>query len=168
MVRRDIRQRCADALRDIEVPAPFDAEALCEAVARRRGRPLRLVPKPVATGPCGLWIAFESVDFVFYEHGTSRLHQNHIIAHEVGHLLCEHENSAVGDVGLLRELFPHLSPSLISSVMGRTRYSAVEEQEAELIATLVLERSTAQVPAPQTADAVVIHRLAAALGGQAH
>jgi hypothetical protein len=43
----------------------------------------------------------------------------------------------------------------------------VEEQEAELIATLVLERSTSQAPGPQTTDAVVIHRLAAALGGQA-
>ncbi len=167
MGRRTIRARCERALDGIDVPRPFDVDSLCAAVSARRGRPLRLLPKPVEAGPCGIWIAFEHVDVVYYEAGTSALHQNHIVAHELGHLLCGHEASGLDSPDLLATLFPNLSPALVASVMGRTTYSTVEEQEAELIATLLLERSGAGPRPPAPASDPALDGLAVALGGRA-
>jgi hypothetical protein len=164
--RRTIRARCERALDGIDVPRPFDVDSLCAAVSARRGRPLRLLPKPVEAGPCGIWIAFEHVDVVYYEAGTSTLHKNHIIAHELGHLLCGHNASGLESPDLLATLFPNLSRALVASVMGRTTYSTVEEQEAELIATLLLERSGLNDrPSVPAADRR-LDGLAAALGGE--
>lgn len=166
MGRRTIRARCERALDGLPVPRPFDAEILRAAVAARRGRPLRLLPKTVPAGPCGIWVAFDDIDVVYYEAGTSALHQNHIVAHELGHLLCRHEASGLDSPDLLATLFPNLSPALVASVMGRTTYSTVEEQEAELIATLLLERSGAGPRPPAPAPDPALDGLAAALGGE--
>lgn len=70
---------------------------------------------------------------------------------------------------LLDNLLPSLDTTVVRQVLARTTYSAVEEQEAEMIASLVLARggSTA-VPPPQpgdSPDAGVVHRLNTTLGG---
>jgi hypothetical protein len=80
------------------------------------------------------------VDYVFYEHETSQLHREHIILHELGHLLCEHQPTEVIDAEVVAQLFPHLNPAVVHRVLGRTTYTAVEEQEAEMLASLVRER----------------------------
>jgi hypothetical protein len=160
-----VKRRCEHALRGLELPRPFTIESLCGVVSERRGRPLRLIPKATNAGPCGLWVAFDDLDCVFYEPGTSELHRDHIITHELGHLLCEHEKGQIEDAGLLQALFPHLSPALVSQVMGRTTYSVREEQEAELFATLVLERSGRPTPFQRGPHAATLDRLSEALGG---
>lgn len=165
MGRDSVQRRCEDALRGLELPRPFSIDKLCDLVSERRGRPLRLIPKATDAGPCGLWLAFDDVDCVFYEPGTSELHRDHIIAHELGHLLCEHEKAQIGDEGLLRALFPHLSPDLVSRVMGRTTYSAREEQEAELLATLILERGGRPAQSRRGPHAATLDRVWDALGG---
>ncbi|WP_433724380.1 hypothetical protein ACQP2Y_03100 [Actinoplanes sp. CA-051413] len=40
--------------------------------------------------PCGLWISVETADYVFYDPETSQLHAEHIILHELGHMLSGH------------------------------------------------------------------------------
>ncbi len=165
-MRRDsVKRRCEDALRGVDLPRPFSIDKLCDVVAERRGRPLRLIPKATDAGPCGLWVAFDDVDYVFYEPGTSDLHRDHIIAHELGHLLCEHEKAQIGEGGLLQALFPHLSPALVSRVMGRTTYSALEEQEAELLATLMLQRAGRPALGHSGPHAATLDRVSEALGG---
>ncbi|OLF10814.1 ImmA/IrrE family metallo-endopeptidase [Actinophytocola xanthii] len=113
-----------------------------------------MAPLPFAgTSTCGLWLGTASADFIFYEAHTSSAHQDHIILHELGHVLC-HEHDGSLDEDLLRTLFPALSPALVHQALGRTRYSAVEEQEAEVFAYLVQERvwRTRATPAELTVE----------------
>jgi hypothetical protein len=169
---KTLRQRCERLLSEVEVPEPFDVHTFADAISRRRGRPLRLLAKSSPLGPCGMWLALAGEDYVFYEAATSRLHREHIIVHELAHLLAAHEPAESLDPALLGGLLPDLDPAMIRQVLARTTYSAVEEQEAEMIASLVLARagSGAAPSAPSrqpgtSADAGVVHRLNSTLGG---
>jgi hypothetical protein len=164
---KGLRARCEAALGDIEIPVPFDIQTLCDRVSARRGRTLRLLPKDASSGPCGLWLALPEADYVFFEPETSLLHRDHIILHELGHLLCDHGASETIDDDVLRELLPSLDLTMVRRVLGRTTYSSVEEQEAEMFATLVLERAR-QAPPPGPIvqpEALVLDRLSDLLGG---
>jgi hypothetical protein len=109
-----------------------------------------------------------SADYVFFENATSPLHREHIILHELGHLLRDHAPTEVIDDRALRLLLPTLDLDVIRRVIGRTSYSAVEEQEAEMIASLVLDRVELRAaPRDIVSDsevAVVIGRLESTLG----
>lgn len=138
-VRRLIR-RCRATVEQLDIPDPFDVGELCRRAGRTRGRPITVAPLPLSgMSPCGLWLGTPSADLIFFEADTSPAHQDHIILHELGHVLC-HEQDGALDTDLLRALFPALSPELVRNALGRTRYSAVEEQEAEVFAHLVVER----------------------------
>src|SRR5207253_5857640 len=77
----------------------------------------------------------------FFEWNTSPLHQEHIILHETSHILCGHKSSPLseGDLSLL--LFPDLRPETVRHVLRRGGYMGYEECEAELMASLILERT---------------------------
>jgi hypothetical protein len=140
MSLRSIRKQCESALEGVAVPNPFDINDFCAVISTKRQRALHLVPKGTRLGPCGIWLALPDVDYVFYESETSQLHREHIILHELGHLLCEHQPNAVMDAEVVAKLFPHLNPDVVHRVLGRTTYTAIEEQEAEMVASLVRER----------------------------
>lgn len=140
MSLRSIRRHCESVLEDVAVPNPFDINDFCDIIGTKRQRALHLVPKQTRLGPCGLWLALPDVDYVFYESETSQLHREHIILHELGHLLCEHQPTGVIDEEVVARLFPHLNPAVVHRVLGRTTYTAIEEQEAEMVASLVRER----------------------------
>lgn len=69
------------------------------------------------------------------------MHQEQIVLHEVGHLLAQHSPAEITDHECVALLMPDLDPEMIRQVMGRTGYTSEEEQEAELLASLVLERA---------------------------
>ncbi|MER5396099.1 hypothetical protein [Streptomyces sp. NPDC002599] len=72
---------------------------------------------------------------IFYQQDTTRPHQDHIILHEVGHILVGH--LAVPAAEPLGD-----GPGAGGEhVRMRTVYDSEEELEAELIATIILERS---------------------------
>ncbi|KNB52288.1 ParH-like protein [Streptomyces caatingaensis] len=130
------RRRCRALAAGLELPVPFDAAALAAAVARRRGRPVELMPTAWRPGlPCGLLISAEQADYIVYVADTPPLHRAHILVHELAHLLCGHRGTASG------ELLPHLPAGLAGRVLGRTVYSAPQEREAELLASLILQRA---------------------------
>lgn len=167
---RSVRRRCEVILREVETPDPFEVDAFARAVSRRRGRRLRLIPKETDLGPCGVWLALPDADYVFFEAGTSPLHREHIILHELGHLLSEHPARQVLNAATLSALLPHLDASMVRRVLGRTSYSAVEEQEAEMIASLVLERA-GRAPRPRrrsglSQTSAVLDRLESTLSGR--
>ena len=164
---KTLRQRCEHLLREVEVPDPFDVHAFADAISHRRGRPLRLLTKSSPLGPCGMWLALPDADLVFYEAATSRLHREHIIVHELAHLLAAHEPSEPLDPALLSSLLPNLDAAVVRKVLARTTYSAVEEQEAEMIASLVLQRAGTNATATGGPDDAtdVVHRLDVTFGG---
>ncbi|MCD9196421.1 hypothetical protein [Streptomyces albireticuli] len=145
---RNLRRRCRGIIGSIPVPDPFSATALCARLAERRDRPLRLLalPTPTVPGtPSGLLLSVEREDFILYDARTSPLHQEHIIVHEIGHLVCGHR-SVAEDVQLERHLDLD-DPRSVRTVLPRIRYGDEQEREAEMIATLILE-AAGRVPGP--------------------
>lgn len=128
--------------RDLPLPRPFDVRVLCRRVAEQRGRPITLLPMHGGeSGVLGLWVAAESGDMIFYEEHTTPPHQEHIILHELSHVLCQHYPAQLSTAEHMRILLPDLDPRMVRRVLGRTTYLAVEEQEAELLATLIQQRA---------------------------
>lgn len=167
-----LRRRCEAVLRDIVLPEPFDLESMCQQVAGRRGRPLRFVVEPAlagGNGPCGLWVATDAEDLVFVEPAISVVHREHIALHELGHMLAGHDGrgSSTAD-HLMARLLPSLDPATVRMVLGRAAYCTIEEQEAEMIASLITARAhrTAR-PEPHITASVsdhgVLERLSALL-----
>ncbi len=136
---RRIKRRCQERLKELELPQGLvDVRALVAHIAESRGRPIHL--HPVATsgdGPCGAWIPGPTSDHVFYEAAeTTPPHQDHIIGHEVGHILCDHEPAPLAHG--MRLPFEALGERLVHRMLGRTRYGNDEEREAETMASLLL------------------------------
>ncbi|CAL9461676.1 hypothetical protein SUDANB95_02635 [Actinosynnema sp. ALI-1.44] len=155
MNRRRARRRHAALLRDLPAPAPFDARELCRQVAALRRRPIRLLPMTGLDDVCGLWIATDTADLIFHESGTSPPHQDHIVLHELAHLLCDHRSASVTPAELSRVLLPNLDPDVVRRVLlpnldpdvvrrvlGRAGYTTEEEWEAETLASLIRQRDT--------------------------
>ncbi|MFI6096018.1 hypothetical protein ACIA8G_10720 [Lentzea sp. NPDC051213] len=139
---RRLRRRSQDRLAGFEVPKPFSIEALCAQVSASRGRELHLHPLQytgAADLPCGLWVSTARADHIFHARGASALHQQNIILHEIGHMLCDH--TLANDDNGLTALLGDLDPNMVRSVLMRARYSTPEEQEAEMVAALIRERA---------------------------
>ena len=137
---RELRRYCAEVVGRVEVPTPFNVTDLCDRLEADRGRSISLVPiaLPVRQGsPCGLWVATAEVDYILFQKGTSRTHQEHIVSHEIGHLLLGHDSSPAHQDEVARLLMPTLDPALVRSVLGRTVYTSHEERAAELVASLL-------------------------------
>ncbi|WP_431782655.1 hypothetical protein [Streptomyces chumphonensis] len=138
---KSLRRGCEDILTALDVGDPPDVFALCAQVGRSRGRSVRTAPVDLRdSGVYGLWIATHEADFVLYEARTSRLHQEHIVAHELAHILCDHHGGGDLDDATIGTLFPHLEPSTVRGMLGRCGYLAAEEQEAEVMASMLLTR----------------------------
>ena len=155
-----LRRRHAALLRELPLPVPFDVQALCEQVAERRGRPIRLLPMSGLTGICGLWIATDHSDLIFHESETTPPHRDHIILHELAHLLCDHYPVSLDAAERAAMLLPGLDPAMVRRVLGRAGYSSAEEREAELLASLIRQRAA---PA-----GTLTGRLRGALDGDGH
>ncbi|GAA0896580.1 MULTISPECIES: hypothetical protein [Streptomyces violaceusniger group] len=77
-------------------------------------------------------------DALFYQKETTRVHQDHIILHEVGHILADHQDS--GNLGEENPGPGTDDPStLITRELRRTCYTEDYEREAELVATIIQE-----------------------------
>ncbi len=140
-MRRTYR-RCEALVDDLDVSASSDVRGLCRRVAEQRGRPIHLEAVPLSPeGPYGLWISTARTDYIFFEERTSPFHQEHIIAHELGHMLCRHGHAAAPwDADSLHTMLPALDPGVVGQVLHRRHYADAEEQEAEIFASLLLQR----------------------------
>ena len=137
-------RRCERVASTVDLPDPFDVHAVFSALAAGRGRPIELIPLASRPGaPCGVLAATDRADYVFYTRDTSPLHQQHILLHELGHLLCgPAEGQALPDQ-VAAVLTPNLPVELVRRVLGRTTYRWEHEQEAELVASLIVRRIAA-------------------------
>lgn len=133
-----LRRACESRLAALGLSEEPDLLRLTERISERRGRPILLVPVQMrALDPYGLWFASADTDFICYEANTSKHHQEHIIAHELGHMICCHGGVVRPDDETMRLLFPDLSPRLIRDMLCRTGYSDIQEEEAEIMASLI-------------------------------
>jgi hypothetical protein len=161
-----LRSQCAQRLTGIPVPQPFDLTVFAAALARHRGRPLRVLRLPDLdkSGISGAWVSTDTTDYLVLDADASKWHQDLIALHEFGHVLCEHGADADWLHGTARSLVPDLGDEAIRKALGRHGYSALEEREAELTATLIMERAEADpVSASAPGQDGVTGRLAHAL-----
>lgn len=148
------RGRYSSVLREIGVPDPFDVDVFCGNVARARGRRVELHELPADVGRvCGLYVSLPAVDHVFFAAGTSRRHREHIVVHELMHLLFDHGGLRGLSTGVLERLLPGLDPALVRAALGRGGYSDPEEREAETVASLVMGHA-GQEPGRRDSDPV--------------
>lgn len=134
----NLRKRCETILGHLDLSRPFSLENLCTDIAEQRGRPIRLHPLPkeaAESGVCGLWVGTAGVDYVFYEAQTTPLHREHIVLHEIGHILFGH-HSLEGEE----------TDGEAPVVLGRTNYTTRQEQEAEMLASMIRTRTMRQRP----------------------
>ncbi len=161
-----LRQRCMTKLNELPLPVPFDIASFCDVLSRHQGRPIVLHGITSQAGMCGLWIATPDADHIFYERDTTPLHQEHIILHELSHVLCGH-SAPLPHTEWSRVLLPDLDVKMIQTVLKRAAYSADEEREAELLASLILERAgrspVPSMPSVEADVASLLERLESAL-----
>ncbi|HVD47893.1 MAG TPA: hypothetical protein VNG70_11485 [Candidatus Limnocylindria bacterium] len=166
---KELRLRCEERMKDLPLPAPFDLDAFCQTVAGHIGR--RIVLQPVADvggQTMGAWIRAKGTDIIVYEKNTTRLHQEHIVLHELSHIICKHKTPLL-DPAATSKLFPDLRADVVRGVLKRQSYSTAEELEAEVQASVIRERATGKEPAePPTkdVDAPILRRLEAFRRGE--
>ncbi|WP_194815179.1 hypothetical protein [Nocardia sp. XZ_19_385] len=142
--------RFREVSRDVPIPHPWNLHIYLDAVAEYRGREITLHPVDTAvlagsgcgTGS-GLWIAKRDSDVIVYGADTTQWHAEHIIAHELGHMLLGHgpesaEPEAPHSIAAISELLPSISAESITHVLGRTDYGTARERDAESFADLVM------------------------------
>ena len=167
-----VRRRCEDRLRHMRLPDPFDLAGLCRTVSAERGRALHVrgIPGPATRArPCGIWVATDKDDWIFVDQETSPLHRQHIVLHELAHMLCGHTAAALPANEMLGRLFPDLSPDMVKTVLSRGSYHSEHEREAELLASLILaraQRATAVMPVQDVsaAETRILRQAGLALG----
>ncbi|MFB6806204.1 toxin [Streptomyces sp. NPDC056387] len=152
---KKLRKDGARRLAALDLPEGADVAELCRYLGEVRDRPITLVPMPMpASQPCGMWVAARDEDLIFYDANTTSAHQEHIILHELGHIICCHRGAGLLDEASSRILFPNLDPDLVRDMLLRATYDDVQEQEAEVIAYLLAQRlrgGGAERPAPPAA-----------------
>ncbi|MEU3990803.1 hypothetical protein OG301_16170 [Streptomyces platensis] len=157
-----MERRLRQELQELGVQPPLDVVALCQALGRKWGRDIELQPAPLPQpGPLGLLIETPEADIILYQEKTTRLHQDHIILHEVGHMLANHESDSteLGATG------PRIEPGGARREHQRCSYDDQQECDAELVATIILEWALVldRVTVPLSADPSV-RQVQAALG----
>ena len=141
MNREQSRHECCAVVAALDLPDPFDLSEFCTRLGRQIGREIVLMSHSMVIGGlCGTWMRTAKADYVFYEEDTSQLHQQHIIFHEVGHILRSHVPGKELSKDVARTIAAGMKVSDVFRVLGRDSYTDDDEFEAELIATLILSR----------------------------
>ncbi|MBP2477638.1 Zn-dependent peptidase ImmA (M78 family) [Crossiella equi] len=158
--RRWLRRELAE----LGVDRPLSVQQLCTALGDRRGRPIRVVPFSLKVpGPYGMWFSSAEADYIVVQAETSRPHQDHIILHEIGHILHNHQPDDE-DPEYVHSTMPSLNPDMIRRSLRRTNYDSTEEQQAELAATILLEWTSQSSLAPDPVRDDRLQRLNEGLG----
>ncbi|MEU6116757.1 hypothetical protein ABZ840_19750 [Streptomyces sp. NPDC047117] len=168
---RRIRRRCKQLVQELALPAATDLTGLCEVVARRVGRPVRIAPMSLGGVVSGMTAGTDDGWWVFYERQTSPWHQTHIVLHELSHLLLGHEQDPTVTENALKVWTPTMDVATAARRMGLTArfarhhcYDDATERETEVLGTLLMAHlvpATAKDDPPLSGDAADI---AAALG----
>jgi hypothetical protein len=121
-----------------------------KAVEEFRGRAIRLWPIPIpAPLQFGLWLAGVATEYIFFESNTAAVHQNHIIAHEIGHILLGHQTLKVADA----------TPEGVKALLTSLTATADPAQPVPLMRDLLDMRSPAREEAAEELATVIQQEL---------
>lgn len=129
------------------VPRPLDIDELVARLEAHRERPIELRASAVPDGgPCGLWIRRPDHDVIVFTVHATGLHRDHIVLHEVGHMLADHRRGPAFARRPTEQ--PDTGLDLAEYLRSRPSYTAHEEHEAEMIANLIWLASLEDLPVP--------------------
>ncbi len=138
-----------EAARTVPLPSPWNLSTYLARVAAHRGRSISLQPIPPAaladTGcrGSGLWVTRGHDDIIVYDATAIERNADHIILHEIGHMLFGHGKEGTEPITpSLAALLPSISPSSIGHVFGREHFGPDREQEAEVFADMTMVYAT--------------------------
>jgi hypothetical protein len=152
--RRALRRRCQRLIDELAIPQPITMMRLVTAVAERQGKSIELsaVAAP-ETSFFGMLVRTPAADFILYDEDATPLHQFHIVAHEIGHLLLRHRSPQRADPAQIRDIAPDLSRRLVENVLESAIPTDQQEKEAEAFALRIITRATAaQIRGSASAD----------------
>lgn len=128
-------------------------------------RPIELVPWnfPLAQAGdlTGVWVPTADRDYLFYPYNVEDWDKDHVIGHELGHVLFKHTPRVEEWPASMREIYG----SEVVGFRGRTGYEDAEEAQAEKFAHLIhnLAVRNGDVRRPDAGEGTEFERLRGAL-----
>ncbi|GLF96416.1 hypothetical protein [Streptomyces yaizuensis] len=137
-----MRWRWARRIRtELSLPEAPSLQEAVDAVAARRGRPIRLVVEPLELRVSGYCAQSDTTDYIFVDAHAGPLLQYQVVCHELIHLHRGHrpaDHDTIDD-DVAEALFSTVSPDIVRLVLGRDAYDEEAELEAEVIGTVLLQ-----------------------------
>jgi len=147
-IGREMRRLCGELVAELPFPAPAAHPtelytALCEAMSRRRGRPVhfRTAAFPVGTAS-GLWLDMAEQDLVVVEERTAPDHQLVILGHELWHMQAGHSSHHVEGAAVAARMLSDDADlrAAVLKVAARSRFDQEDEKEAERFGLLLASK----------------------------
>ena len=156
MLRTKSKLRALEILDGLTLPEPWDSRELVAQIANARGRRIRVHSVPTEAlddKACGLWVSAEDDDYLVYPDDCPAWYADLVICHELSHMLFEHDLEVIADsrqlpgerpidLDGLASFLPDFDPAKVRAVLGRTVFGSRREDEAEYLATLIIDRVT--------------------------
>ncbi|MFB7330016.1 toxin-antitoxin system, toxin component [Streptomyces adustus] len=142
-----MRRLCGELVAELSPSAPLAPAdlytALCEAMSRRRGRPVRFRTAAFPAGTAsGLWVDLSDQDLVVVEERTAPDHQLVILGHELWHMQAGHHGHHVDGAVVAARLLGEGADlqAVVRRVAARTRFDQAEERDAEAFGLLLASK----------------------------
>ncbi|ALR10949.1 ImmA/IrrE family metallo-endopeptidase [Mycobacteroides saopaulense] len=144
-----MHQQCARKLADLGLESLTTVEDIRARASELSQRDIQLVPYSLSgSGVHGLLVRTDATDYVVYDSDTTTMHREHIILHELSHVMCGHTGSSK------REL---------AEVLCRETYLDDQEVEAEMLASMMGQRVSPDSHRPIAVTNANLRRILASL-----
>lgn len=142
--RRELRRSCQARVAALALPTPLQLPVLKQRLEEQRGREIWVLPDKgeLPAEITGLWLGAKTRDYVYFREGLLGCRLENTLLHEFSHMICQHRSASVAEQEWLRSKAPNLTAiGDIEHMCMRRDYAATDEQEAELMASLILARA---------------------------
>lgn len=175
-----LRQRMKGRLPGLPRPKPFSGHALCLAVAAQKGWTVEIYPAPAewfGPGVRGCWLLVAEVDgdgrmvesnIILYNRELPPFIRELTLIHEACHMFLGHRPLQLTPATSTVDPFLDFRAGAVQGMLCSAGYESEWEQEAETLASLVVEPITTAPPLVQPladpAAEQLLRRLEASLG----
>ncbi len=144
-----IHKQCTRKLADLGLDTLTTVEDIRARASEISERDIQLVPYALSgSGVHGLLVRTDATDYVVYDSDTTTMHREHIILHELSHVMCGHTGASS------REL---------AEILCRESYLDDQEVEAEMLASMMGQRVSPDSHRPIPVTNANLRRILASL-----